>query len=182
MIAAHSQRLQSADFPLHALGAFAIALVDHENVGDLHDAGLDGLHIVAHARHQNDNRDIGQAHDVDFVLSNSDRLDHHQVASRGIKHGRHIRRGARQSAQRTARGHAANVDSGIGKMLLHADAVAQNRSAGVGTGGIDRDDADGAFFLAIVAGQLIDQRALARARRTGESKYPRTARCAGRGP
>jgi hypothetical protein len=58
-------------------------------------------------------------------------------------------------------------------MLLHADAVAQNRSACVRTGGINRDDADRAFFLTVVVGQLIDQRALTRPRRTGESKYPR---------
>lgn len=58
-------------------------------------------------------------------------------------------------------------------MLLHADAVAENRSACVRTGGINRDDADRAFFLTVVVGQLIDQRALTRPRRTGESKYPR---------
>ena len=147
MITAHRQRLQSANFPLHSLGAFAVALVDHEDVGDLHDAGFDGLHIVAHARHQNDDGDIGQAHDVHFILPDSDGFDHDQVASRGIEHGRDIRRGASQSAQRTARGHAANVDSGIGKMLLHADAIAQNRSARVRACGIDRDDADGLVLL-----------------------------------
>jgi len=58
-------------------------------------------------------------------------------------------------------------------MVLHANAVAQNRPACVWTSRIDRDDADGAFFLAIVAGQLIDQRALTRTRRAGEPENSR---------
>ena len=60
-------------------------------------------------------------------------------------------------------------------MLLHANAVAQNRAAGVGAGGIDGDDADRRSLLAIVVCQLIDQRALARAGRAGEPEYPRLA-------
>ena len=54
-------------------------------------------------------------------------------------------------------------------MILHADAVAENRAAGVGTGRIDGDDADGAVLLAIVLGELIDQGALPCSRRAGET-------------
>ena len=39
------------------------------------------VHVVAHARHRNDNGDVGQAHDVHFILP-SDRLNHEQVAPR----------------------------------------------------------------------------------------------------
>ena len=56
-------------------------------------------------------------------------------------------------------------------MLLHADAIAQNRASRVRAGGIHRNDAHRAVLLAIVARQLIDQRALARARRTSEAEY-----------
>ena len=58
-------------------------------------------------------------------------------------------------------------------MVLHADAVAQNRPARVGARGIDSNDANGAAFLAVVARELVHQRALARARRAGESKDSR---------
>ena len=58
-------------------------------------------------------------------------------------------------------------------MVLHADAVAQNRSACVRARRIDRDNADGPVFLAIEARKLIDECALARAWRPGESKDPR---------
>ena len=55
-------------------------------------------------------------------------------------------------------------------MVLHANPVTQNRPAAVRTGGIDRDDANRASLVAIVFGQLIDQRALTCAGRAGESQ------------
>jgi hypothetical protein len=58
-------------------------------------------------------------------------------------------------------------------MVLHADTVAQNRPARIGARRIDGNDADGTIFLAIVARELVHQRALARARRAGESQDPR---------
>ena len=58
-------------------------------------------------------------------------------------------------------------------MVLHADAVAQNRPSSVGACRIDRDDAHGAVFVAIAASKLVYQRALARARGASESDDPR---------
>jgi len=46
-------------------------------------------------------------------------------------------------------------------MALHANAVAEDCTPGVGTGGIDRDDADAVLLFAIILRQLIDQRAFA---------------------
>ena len=50
-------------------------------------------------------------------------------------------------------------------MALHADAIAKDRAAGVRTGGIDGDDANCFSLRAVMRGQPIDQRALARSRR-----------------
>ncbi len=162
--------MQAADLAFHTVGAFAVAFVDHEDVGDLHDAGFDALHVVAHAGDEDDDGDIGDAHDVDFILADANGLDHNQVAAGGVEHGGNVGGGARQSAQGAARGHAANVDAGVGEVVLHADAVAEDGAAGVRAGGIDGDDADGLILLAIVLGQLVDQRALASAGRAGESE------------
>src|SRR5271166_3037032 len=60
-------------------------------------------------------------------------------------------------------------------MRLHADAVAENRSAAEGTGGIDRHNANGLALLAILARNLIHQRALACSRRARETDEPRFA-------
>ena len=54
-------------------------------------------------------------------------------------------------------------------MVLHADAITENCATGIRTAGIDGDDSDGAVFFAIVLRQLVDQRALARARRAGQA-------------
>src|SRR5579863_5791367 len=157
------------------LSAVAIAFVDHENIGDLHDARFDGLHVVTHARHQYQYRDIGQTHDVHFILAHAHRLNHNQIATRSVEHSGHVGRGTRQSAERTARCHASNINPRVGKMFLHADAVTQNCSAGVRAGGIDGDNAYAAIFLAIKAGKLIDQRALPRPRRSSEAEDARLA-------
>jgi len=58
-------------------------------------------------------------------------------------------------------------------MILHANAIPQNRSARIGTGGIDCDNPHRTILFAIVLGQLIDQRTLARARRPSQAQNPR---------
>ena len=65
------ERLQSANFAFHALGAFAVTFVDHEDVRDFHDAGLDRLHIVTHAGNEDHNRDVCEANDIDFILADA---------------------------------------------------------------------------------------------------------------
>ena len=130
------------------------------------------MDIVAHAGDKDHDSDVGEANDVDFILADPDRFDQDEVASGGIQKRGDVGGGAGQSTERAARGHAADVDAGVGKVVLHADAVAENRAAGVGAGGIDGDDGDGAILLAIKAGELIDQRALPRARRTGQADDP----------
>ena len=170
-VAARGQGLHGSNLALDPLRAFAVALVDHEHIGDLHDSCFDGLHIVAHARHKNDDGDIRQPHNIDFVLSHADRLNQDTVAAGRVKDGGHIGGRACQAAERSARSHAADIDSRIGMVVLHADAVAQNRPAGIGAGGIDRDNPDGVILLAIMFRELIDQRALARPRRSGQADH-----------
>ena len=58
-------------------------------------------------------------------------------------------------------------------MLLHADAVAKNRPAGVRTGRIHRDNADPTLVFAITACQLINQRALPRPGRPRQAEHTR---------
>src|ERR1041384_1159191 len=113
-----------------------IALVDHENIGDLHNAGLDGLNIVPHSGDKNDNRDIGDADDVNLILTDAYSLNHDDIAARRVEYHRDVSRAARKSAQRSACGHAADVNARIRKMLLHANTIAENRSPGVRAGGI----------------------------------------------
>ena len=78
-------------------------------------------------------------------------------------------------AEIAARGHGADEDAGVGVVGLHADAVAQNRAAGIGAAGVNGDDADGLAFGAQQPCELIGQRAFARAGWAGDTEHQRAA-------
>ncbi len=69
------QRQQRLDGRHGAIGALTVGLVDDEDVGDFHDAGLERLHLVAGTRHERHDRDVGGPDDVDFILAHADGLD-----------------------------------------------------------------------------------------------------------
>ena len=54
-------------------------------------------------------------------------------------------------------------------MLAQADAVAEERAAGEGAGGIDGEDTDGAVGVAKVLGEAVDEGAFAGAGRAGDA-------------
>jgi hypothetical protein len=60
-------------------------------------------------------------------------------------------------------------------VILHADAVAEDRTARLRTGRVNRNNADRLTLFAIVFGQLIDERALARAGRASHADDSRPA-------
>src|SRR5919197_1980850 len=176
LIAPQSQTLHNADLALHPLRALAIALVDDEDVGDLHDPGLDALHVVAHAGYQDQDRDVGEANDIYLVLPHPDGLNQNHVLAGRVEDSGDIRRCGCEAAQIAARRHRANVDAGIAVMSQHADAITENGAAAVRAGGINGDDAHGTLLLPIHACELIDQRAFAG---TGRSSKSDDARLAG---
>jgi hypothetical protein len=67
-------------------------------------------------------------------------------------------------------------DAFIQTERLHSNAIAENRAAGKRARRIDGNDADALALLAVEHRELIDERRLARARRTGDSDHePRRA-------
>ena len=151
--------------PHEPVRALAVRLVDDEDVGNLHDAGLERLDIVARAGHERHDRDVGRADDVDFVLTDADRFDEHDVFAGGVEHQRRIAGRAGQAAEVSARRHAADEDALVGGVRLHPQAIAEHGAAGERAGGIDRDDPDRLRRRRRSVGrQAIDQRALPGAR------------------
>src|SRR6185437_3952728 len=69
------QALHGPDFLLETVRARKISLVDHEYVSDFHDTGFESLNIVARARHQQQDSDIGQTRNLHFILPDTDSLD-----------------------------------------------------------------------------------------------------------
>ncbi len=164
-LAERLQREQRFDRGRSPVGALAVGLVDDEDVRDLHDAGLERLHLVSRARHEGHDRHVGRAHDVHLVLADSHRFDQHDILAGGIEHQRRIAGCARQSAQVATRRHAADEHVRVPRVGLHPDPVAENRPAAVRAGGVDRDHPHGGPPAPIQGGQPIHERALAGAGR-----------------
>ena len=157
------------------VGAGAVGLVDDEDIGDLQDARLDRLDVVAHAGHRHDDHRLRRAHDLDLGLPRADRLDDDDVEASGVERAHGVAGGGGQPAEAATAGHAADEDVGVAGQLLHADAVAEDRAAGEGAAGVDGDDADALVAPPQFARQLHHERALARAGRAGESDDVRVA-------
>ena len=75
-----------------------------------------------------------------------------------------------------AGGQAADEDAGVGRVLLHAHAIAEQRPTRERAGRIDREDPDAPPASAPLPGQAVDQGALAGAGRPGETDEARVTR------
>ena len=153
--------------------AVAVRFIQHENVRDLHQAGLHILHIVAHARHEQDQRAVCETHDIHFILADAHGFDEHVLFSGGVENQRDIARGPREATEKSTRRHRPDENSRIAGVALHAYAVAENRSARVRARGIDGNDANVIPRRSVMCGQTIDQRALSGSGRAGHSNHKR---------
>ncbi len=160
---------------LHLRGARLVGFVDREDVRDFHDARFDGLHIVAHARHQHHHGDLRQSRDLHFVLPHAHRLDDYQISACRIQQRGHVAGGRCQPTGCPARSHGTDKDTRIRMMVEHANAVAQYGAAGAPAGRVHRDDSGSAPLPAQFARHGIHQRALARAGWAGDADDYRTA-------
>src|SRR5581483_11601020 len=129
----------------------------------------DRLHIISHSRNENYDGDVCEADDVDLILPYADSLDEHNIFAGCIKQRGNICSRRSESTKKTTSCHAADINSRIGMVRLHANTVAKNRSARIRTCGINSDDADHFLFLAIRARKLIHERTFAGARRAGKA-------------
>src|SRR6185312_10787197 len=175
IVTADGQRLHGANFAFDAIGAFPVALVDHEHVRNFHNAGFDRLHIVSHSGHENYDGDLREAHDINFILTDSDSLDEDNVFPRCIEQRGNIRSRRSESSEKASSRHTADIDSRIGVMCQHANTIPKNRAARIGARRIDRNDPNCLFLLAILACELIDKCALTRSRRARKADYGRIA-------
>src|SRR5579859_3641741 len=175
-VSRHDERKHGVKLLLETVGALPVGFVENEDVGDFHEAGFHGLDVVAETGNEDDDDTIGEANDINFVLTNADGFDEDLFFTGGVEDECDFGRGARKSAEKTARGHRADKDAVVAGVALHADAIAENGATGVGACGIDRDHADGLLRFAVVSGEAIDKSALACAGSAGDAGK---IRCAG---
>ena len=162
------------------LRAGLVALVDHDQVGDLEQAGLDRLDLVAHLGRLEDDRRVRRGRDLDLALPGPDGLDQDQVETGGVEHRRCRRRGRRQTAGMTTRRHRPDEDVPVAGVGLHPHAIAQQGAARDRARRVDRDDRHRPTGRADLRDQRGDQRRLARPGRPGDPDEVRLARPSGR--
>ena len=88
-----------------------VALVDDEDVGDLHDAGLHRLDVVAGARGDDDDGRVGHGGDLHLVLAGADGLDENDVLAERVERRDDAGGRGGEAAKVAARRHAAEEDA-----------------------------------------------------------------------
>ena len=112
----------------------AVGLVDHHEVGELDDAALDALQLVAGARREQQQKAVDHVGDRALALADADRLDHDHVEAGRLAGERGLARAPRDPAERATGGRGADERFGRLGEPLHARLVAQNRAAAAPAG------------------------------------------------
>src|SRR6185312_17471871 len=81
-----AQAKHQLDVVAQPIGAWTVTLVDDEDVGDLHHAGLERLDRIARFGNEHDDRSIRSACDVELGLPHAHRLDDDSVEAERIEH------------------------------------------------------------------------------------------------
>ena len=155
----------STNVVLQGLRPRLIHLVDRDHVGDLHDPGLQRLHRVARARHQDEHDLVGDAHHLDLALPRSDGLEEDDVRPGGVEQQEGLQRGLGQPAEMPTGAHRADEHSRVEEVIGEPDPVAEQRSPREGARRVDRDHPHRQVERANVRDQRADQRRLADAGR-----------------
>ena len=113
----------------HRLRRRMIHLVDRDDVGDLHDPGLQRLDGVAGARHEHEQHGVRDPGHLDLALPRTHGLDEHDVLPRGVEQEHGLEGCLGEPAQVSARAHRADVDARIEEVVGEPDAVAEKRAA-----------------------------------------------------
>ena len=126
----------------HRLRGGIVHLVDRDHVGDLHDPGLQRLHRVAGAGHEDEEDRVGDPDHLDLALARADRLEEDDVLAGRVEHEQRLQRRLGETAEVAARPHRADEDVGVEEVVGEPDPVAEQRAVRERARGIDRDDAD----------------------------------------
>ena len=158
------------------IGALAVRLVHHEDVGNLHDAGLERLHLVAGPGHEHDDGDVRGADDVHFVLADADRLDDDDVLAGSVEDERDVARSRGRGRPRWPR--VAMLRMNTPGSLACAPIRTRSPSRAPPVNGLVGSTAITPTVwpgTADLRGEPIDERALARAGRAGDADEIRAA-------
>ncbi len=146
-----------------------VRLGHDDQVGHLHEPGLERLDLVAHARCLDHDRRIDQLRDRDLALTRPHGLHEHEVEAGPGQHRGRIPGRRREPTRLTPAGHAPDEHTRILGVLLHPDPVPEDGAPGDGTGRIDREHRDASARRPDGAHERTGETALAGTRRAREA-------------
>ena len=152
------------------MGGFgAVALVEHDDVGDLRDPRLDRLDPVARAGGADEDRGAGEPRHLDLALPDADGLDEDDFAAPRLEDPHRLRRAAAQPPRSAAVRHAPDEHPGIGRVPLHPHAVAEDRPAAERARRVHGQNPHDGAAPASERHETVDERALPRAGGAGDA-------------
>ena len=156
--------------PWRPEGLAPVELVDRHQFGEVQHVDLLELARRAEFRRHHVERDVGVWRDRRVALADPRSLDEDQVEPRGTHGLEHVGQRGGDLRARRARCERAHEDVRAVDRI-HADAIAEQRSAGLAARRIDRDHRDAQPLVLIEAKaphELVGERALARAAGAGD--------------
>ena len=147
----------------------AVRLVDRDHVGELDQPLLDALQLVAGARQHQGEEEVGHVGDRGLRLPGADRLHQDHVEARRLAKQHGLAGLGGDAAERAGGGRGADEGVGVGGEPRHPGLVAEDRAAGAGGGGIDREHGDAVPALGEPGPQRVDGGRLADPRRAGDA-------------
>jgi hypothetical protein len=166
---------QHAQVHQHAIRAVAVRLVDDKQIRDLHDARFHRLHRIARLRDQDDDCRVCGFDNIQLGLADPNGFDDDDIFAKGVQEFDDTFGGVGEAAVVAARRHTADKYPVVEVVLLHANAVAQDGTAGKRAGGIDSDNAHCHAQLPHQGRQFVRHRTLAGSGRTGDANAIRLA-------
>ena len=158
---------------LHGLhgraAAGPVAFVHHEDIGNLHQARLGSLDMVARLGHQHHHGRVDQVAHVQFGLAHARALYEYIIEAGRVKYVSHVGGVCAQAASRPAGGHAADEHALVIVQVRHAHPVAEQRAGSERTGRVNRHDRNAMAGLAQDPGDHSGQGGFAGARWPGQA-------------
>jgi len=141
--------------------AVAVGLVDGDRVGQLDHPLLDPLQLVAGSRQGEHEEEVDHVGHGGLSLTDADGLHEDDVEPRGFAEQHRLAGPPCNPSRRGAARRRANERARFDREARHPRLVAENRPAGEGARGIDRQDGDAVAALDEEHAERVDERALA---------------------
>ncbi len=122
--------------------AAVVRLVHRDDVGELEDALLDALELVAGAGQGEEEEGVDHPGHGRLRLADADGLDEHDVVARVLEDEHRLGGRAGDAAEGAGGRRGADVGRGVGRQARHPGLVAEHGAARAQRGGVDREHAD----------------------------------------